>query len=125
MAYHDGISANILAAITQWGAPIVFPGAVGGTPDVYDETTGVTTPGTAATDATGVAMGTKSDPAALAERGLVVKNPVTLNVSANGLGITPKYGMPFDWGGERYTVVENLPHAPAGTAVYHTLVGDR
>jgi hypothetical protein len=117
-------AADALEMIAEAGATVTFPGAVPGTPGVYDPLTGTWSGGTGATDATGSAVQIEDDPERFQSIGLVLVNPITLLIAAKNLAITPAPGMLFLWASRMYMVKDVEAVDPAGDgAVLYTVIG--
>lgn len=101
---------DALDMITEFGAPVVF---------VADAWKG----GTIAADVTGQAVEIEGDPDTLQTLNLIQRNPVTLIVAAQGLGLTVTPGLSFRWADKPYTVQLATPLAPDGTPIVWTVVG--
>lgn len=120
---YAAIASRSLALIKRKGGTVTFPGAIQGTPDVYDPTTDTTTPGTPPTDATGNAVQIDGDPDKLAALSLILVRSVTLLVAASGLAITPAPNMAMTWGSVGYSIVTVDPTTPDGdTVILYTII---
>ena len=111
-------SRDIAAA----GAPITFTRDT----STYAPSTDTKTPGTA--QACGVALRVKpryTDVMRLQAQGLVLIDPVTLLVAADGLAFDPQPGDTFVWGCISYTVRSVDVTAPDGTPILYKVVGSR
>lgn len=119
MGQYDAVATRTLAAITKKGAAVLFGVAAG---NVYNPLTDTWSGGTVSF-ATGRAVEIPGDPNRFQALGLVLTNPVTLLVAAQGLTIEPAPGMSLTWGGVGYTIMNVDRVAPDGeTLLLYTVI---
>jgi hypothetical protein len=129
MSEYTAIALRALATIRRKGGPVSFPS---GTAPAYDADTDSWSPDLR-TVATGSAVQIDGDPDRLAVLSLVVVNPVTLLIAAEGwttaagasVAFTPIMPTTMTWAGEVYAVKDIDPIAPNGRAIAWTVVGSK
>lgn len=120
MSQYTATAQRARATIARKGAIVTF---TRGGAAVYDPATDTWTGGSS-TPVSGVAVQIDGNPDRFAALSLVLVNPVTLLVAAQGLTITPRPGDAMLWAGLTYTVKDVKPTAPAGGGIVYEVTGD-